>query len=249
VGILEATGVCKSFGSLRVLKNVDLQVQEGETVVIMGPSGGGKSTFLRTLNQLESIDAGRITMRGKVIVDAADKSLSKESSAAIHRRSVGMVFQQFNLFSHMTALDNVAAGPRYALKMSKSASFERAEEQLRAVGVLDKKNNYPAQLSGGQQQRVAIARALAMEPSVLLFDEPTSALDPEMVREVIDVMTNLAMRGVTMVVVSHEMGFARRAASRVAFMEDGEIIEEATPEVFFNNPTNSRTERFLGKIL
>lgn len=247
--VLEARGVSKKFGNLEVLRNVSLKVEEGETIVVMGPSGGGKSTFLRTLNQLESIDAGQILSRGKLVVDAGGDQKKSERLAVAHRRDVGMVFQQFNLFAHMTALENVAAGPQFALRLPKAECLSRAHDQLKAVDVLDKKDNYPGQLSGGQQQRVAIARALAMDPNVLLFDEPTSALDPEMVREVLEVMTQLAGRGVTMVVVSHELGFAKRAASRVAFMEDGEILELASPAEFFERPASARTERFLGKLL
>jgi glutamate transport system ATP-binding protein len=232
----------KHFGDLHVLKDINLSVAPGEVVVVIGPSGSGKSTLCRTINALEPIDSGTITVDGKPM-PAEGRPL------AALRSEVGMVFQSFNLFAHKTVQDNVTLGPMKVRKWSKSDSVERARKLLERVGVADQSHKFPAQLSGGQQQRVAIARALAMEPKLMLFDEPTSALDPEMINEVLDVMIALAKDGMTMIVITHEMGFARAAAHRVIFMSDGEIVEQASPEQFFSNPQSSRAKDFLSKIL
>lgn len=235
-------GVNKHFGDLHVLKDIDLSVNRGEVVVVLGPSGSGKSTLCRTINRLETIESGTITIDGK--------ALPEEGAAlAKLRADVGMVFQSFNLFAHKTILDNVTLGPIKVRKQSKADAEAKAMELLERVGVAHQAKKFPAQLSGGQQQRVAIARSLAMEPKVMLFDEPTSALDPEMINEVLDVMAQLAADGMTMICVTHEMGFARRAADRVIFMADGAILEQAAPEQFFSNPTTDRARDFLGKIL
>jgi glutamate transport system ATP-binding protein len=236
------TGVQKHFGQLHALKDIELTVKRGEVVVVIGPSGSGKSTLCRTINRLETIDEGSITLDGK------DLPQEGKSLAAL-RAEVGMVFQSFNLFAHKTILENVTLGPVKVRGVSKAEAEKKARELLDRVGVGHQAEKYPAQLSGGQQQRVAIARALAMEPKVMLFDEPTSALDPEMIKEVLDVMVSLAEQGMTMVVVTHEMGFARTAADRVVFMADGSIVEENTPEEFFTNPSSDRAKDFLGKIL
>ncbi len=234
--------VNKHFGELHVLRDINLSVNTGEVVVIIGPSGSGKSTLCRTINRLEAIDSGRILLDGQ--------PLPAEGRALARLRSdVGMVFQSFNLFSHKTVLENITLGPTKVLKVPKAEATVRALELLERVRIAEQANKYPAQLSGGQQQRVAIARALAMNPKVILFDEPTSALDPEMVQEVLDVMTDLAKEGMTMIVVTHEMGFARRAANRVVFMADGQIVEENTPDAFFTNPQSDRARDFLSKIL
>ena len=235
-------GVNKHFGDLHVLQDINLTVGSGEVVVVIGPSGSGKSTLCRAINRLETIESGTITIDGKQLPEEG-KELAQL------RADVGMVFQSFNLFAHKTILENVTLGPIKVRKMGKPAAEKRALELLERVGVAHQAQKYPAQLSGGQQQRVAIARSLAMDPKVMLFDEPTSALDPEMITEVLDVMTELARSGMTMVVVTHEMGFARRAANRVVFMSDGLIVEEATPEEFFTNPRSDRAKDFLGKIL
>ena len=236
------SGVQKHFGQLHALKDIELTVKRGEVVVVIGPSGSGKSTLCRTINRLETIDEGTITLDGK--------DLPQEGKAlAALRAEVGMVFQSFNLFAHKTILENVTLGPIKVRGMGKAEAEKKARELLDRVGVGHQAEKYPAQLSGGQQQRVAIARALAMEPKVMLFDEPTSALDPEMIKEVLDVMVDLAEQGMTMVVVTHEMGFARTAADRVVFMADGAIVEENTPEEFFTNPRSDRAKDFLGKIL
>ena len=232
----------KHFGALHVLKNIQLDVPSGQVCIVLGPSGSGKSTLCRTINRLESIDSGRIEVDG-VPLPAEGKALAQL------RADVGMVFQSFNLFAHKTILQNVTLGPVKVRKMNKKAADDLAVSLLERVGIEAQKDKLPAQLSGGQQQRVAIARALAMKPKVMLFDEPTSALDPEMVNEVLDVMTSLAREGMTMLVVTHEMGFARRAANRVVFMADGEIVEDAPPEQFFTNPTSNRAKDFLSKIL
>jgi glutamate transport system ATP-binding protein len=235
-------GVQKHFGQLHALKDIELSVKRGEVVVVIGPSGSGKSTLCRTINRLETVDEGTITLDGK--------DLPQEGKAlAALRAEVGMVFQSFNLFAHKTILENVTLGPIKVRGMKKEAAETKARELLERVGVGHQADKYPAQLSGGQQQRVAIARALAMEPKVMLFDEPTSALDPEMIKEVLDVMVDLAEQGMTMIVVTHEMGFARTAADRVVFMADGAIVEENTPEEFFTNPRSDRAKDFLGKIL
>ena len=234
--------VNKNFGELHVLKDLTTTVHRGEVVVIIGPSGSGKSTFCRAINRLETIDSGTITIDGKVLP-------AEGAELARLRADVGMVFQSFNLFAHKTVLQNVTLGQTAVRRRSQREATERAMTLLERVGVADQAAKMPSQLSGGQQQRVAIARALAMDPKVMLFDEPTSALDPEMITEVLDVMVGLAEEGMTMVVVTHEMGFARKAADRVLFMADGEIVEEATPEVFFTNPTSSRAKDFLSKVL
>ena len=236
------TNVQKRFGDLHVLKDINLSVARGEVVVVIGPSGGGKSTLCRAINRLETIDEGTITIDGQPL-PAEGKPLARL------RADVGMVFQSFNLFQHKTVLDNVTLGPVKVRKRSRQEARDKAMQLLSRVGVADQAKKYPAQLSGGQQQRVAIARALAMEPKVMLFDEPTSALDPEMIKEVLDVMVDLAKGGMTMIVVTHEMGFARTAANRVAFMTDGQLAEEATPQEFFTNPKSDRAKDFLGKLL
>ena len=235
-------GVNKHFGALHVLKDVDLTVARGEVVVVIGPSGSGKSTLCRTINRLEPIDSGTITIDGAPI-PAEGKQLAEL------RSKVGMVFQSFNLFAHKTVLENVTLGPVKVKVVKKADADKRGRELLERVGSGTQADKDPAQLSGGQQQRVAIARALAMDPKVMLFDEPTSALDPEMINEVLDVMTSLAKSGMTMVVVTHEMGFARRAAYRVVFMDDGRIVDQAVPETFFSAPESDRAKDFLSKIL
>jgi glutamate transport system ATP-binding protein len=235
-------GVQKYFGQMQALKDIELTVTRGEVVVVIGPSGSGKSTLCRTINRLETTDEGTITLDGQ--------PLPQEGKAlAALRAEVGMVFQSFNLFAHKTILENVTLGPIKVRGLGKAEAEKLARELLERVGVEHQADKYPAQLSGGQQQRVAIARALAMQPKVMLFDEPTSALDPEMIKEVLDVMVDLARGGMTMVVVTHEMGFARTAADRVVFMADGAIVEENTPEEFFTNPQSDRAKDFLGKIL
>ena len=240
--MISIRGVDKHFGSLHVLKDINLEIDRGQVVVVLGPSGSGKSTLCRTINRLETVDSGSIAIDGEVLPSEGRK-------LAQLRSEVGMVFQSFNLFAHKTILENVMLAPVKVRKVSADAARARAMSLLERVGVATQAEKYPAQLSGGQQQRVAIARALAMEPKVMLFDEPTSALDPEMVNEVLAVMTSLATEGMTMVVVTHEMGFARRAANRVVFMADGTIVEDAAPEDFFSNPQSSRARDFLGKIL
>ena len=239
---IQMEGVDKRFGSFYALRNVDLVVNKGERVVICGPSGSGKSTLIRCINQLEKHDKGRI------VVDGVTLGGSQRSVEAV-RRNVGMVFQQFNLFSHMTILENCMLAPFWVLKMPRAKARERALFYLDRVHIADQAQKYPAQLSGGQQQRGAIARALCMEPQVMLFDEPTSALDPEMIKEVLEVMTELAEGGTTMVCVTHEMGFARHVADCMIFMDEGEIVERGTPEEFFNNPRQERTRVFLSQIL
>ena len=241
-GIVALDGVNKWFGQLHALKDINLSIDRGEVVVVIGPSGSGKSTLCRTINRLETIDSGTITLDGR--------PLPQDGKAlASLRAEVGMVFQGFNLFAHKTVLENVTLGPIKVRGDSPTDAEERARELLDRVGVGAQADKYPAQLSGGQQQRVAIARALAMDPKVMLFDEPTSALDPEMIREVLDAMLDLATRGMTMVVVTHEMGFARTAAHRVVFMADGAIVEESTPQEFFTNPRSDRAKEFLSTIL
>jgi glutamate transport system ATP-binding protein len=235
-------GVNKHFGDLHVLKDIDLTVGKGEVVILIGPSGSGKSTLCRTINRLETFESGTISIDGQ--------QLPEEGKAlAALRADVGMVFQSFNLFAHKTILDNVTLGPIKVRKLSKADAEKKAMELLERVGVAHQSQKYPAQLSGGQQQRVAIARSLAMDPKVMLFDEPTSALDPEMINEVLDVMVELAHSGMTMIVVTHEMGFARKVANRVVFLSDGQIVEEAPPEQFFTHPKSDRAKDFLGKIL
>ena len=234
--------VNKHFGDLHVLRDVDLTVHQGEVVVVIGPSGSGKSTLCRTINRLEPIDSGTITLDGEPLA-AEGKALARL------RSEVGMVFQSFNLFAHKSVLENVTLGPIKVRGMKRADAERRGRELLDRVGVGNQADKLPAQLSGGQQQRVAIARALAMDPKVMLFDEPTSALDPEMINEVLDVMTALATDGMTMIVVTHEMGFARRAADRVVFMDAGVIVEESPPDEFFSHPRSERARDFLSKIL
>jgi ABC-type polar amino acid transport system ATPase subunit len=239
--MITCKNVSKSFGDLEVLKGVDLHVSQGEVVVIIGPSGSGKSTFLRCMNHLESVDGGSITINGKMVEN-------KEAALNRLRQDIGMVFQQFNLFPHMTVLQNIMEAPILLKKMTKAEAKEKGIQLLKKVGLEEKADEYPNRLSGGQKQRVAIARALAMEPTVMLFDEPTSALDPELVGEVLAVMKQLAKEGMTMVVVTHEMGFAKEVADRVIFMDGGHIIEQGIPEDIFANPKHDRTKEFLGHI-
>ncbi|GAA4733216.1 amino acid ABC transporter ATP-binding protein [Isoptericola chiayiensis] len=240
--LVELEGVNKHFGDLHVLQEIELTVRRGEVLVVIGPSGSGKSTLCRAINRLETIDEGEIRIDGEPL-PAEGRDLARL------RADVGMVFQAFNLFAHKTVLDNVTLGPRKVRKLSKSDAETEALELLDRVGVKNQAAKFPAQLSGGQQQRVAIARSLAMHPKVMLFDEPTSALDPEMINEVLDSMVRLAQEGMTMIVVTHEMGFARKAADRVVFMADGQIVEQDTPEEFFTNPKSDRAKDFLSKIL
>ncbi|MDO5669516.1 MAG: glutamate ABC transporter ATP-binding protein GluA [Corynebacterium sp.] len=240
--MIRMTDVQKYFDDFHALKDINLKIPRGQVVVVLGPSGSGKSTLCRTINRLETIEDGHIEIDG-VLLPEEGKDLARL------RADVGMVFQSFNLFPHLTIKDNVTLGPMKVRKKKKAEAEQRAMELLERVGIANQAEKYPAQLSGGQQQRVAIARALAMSPKVMLFDEPTSALDPEMVNEVLDVMASLAKEGMTMVVVTHEMGFARRAADRVLFMADGAIVEDDTPENFFTNPRTDRAKDFLGKIL
>jgi polar amino acid transport system ATP-binding protein len=249
---MSAQDVQKHFRKLHVLKGVTLDVRRGETVVVIGPSGSGKTTFIRCVNHLEKIDGGRIEVNGHLIgyreragklVEDTDRSIAKQ------RSEIGMVFQRFNLFPHMTALGNVVEAPIRVRKVSKELALDEGRALLSRVGLSDKCDAYPAQLSGGQQLRVAIARALAMKPALMLFDEPTSALDPEMIGEVLAVMEELSQQGMTMIVVSHEMGFARHAADRVVMMDDGRIVEEGPPERLFEAPSEPRTRQFLSKIL
>ncbi|GAA4155720.1 amino acid ABC transporter ATP-binding protein [Leifsonia shinshuensis] len=235
-------GVDKHFGDLHVLRSIDLDVAPREVVVVVGPSGSGKSTLCRSINRLETIDGGEIRVDGELLPQEG-------ADLARLRAEVGMVFQSFNLFAHRTVLDNVALAPVKVRKVKKAEAERQALELLDRVGIADKAGSHPAQLSGGQQQRAAIARALAMQPKVMLFDEPTSALDPEMVGEVLDVMTSLAREGMTMIVVTHEMGFARRAADRVVFMDHGQIVEQATPAEFFDSPRTERARSFLASVL
>jgi len=240
--MIRMAGVDKHFGELHVLRDINLEVDAGQVVVVLGPSGSGKSTLCRTINRLEPIDSGTIEVDGRTL-PAEGKAL------AALRADVGMVFQSFNLFAHKTILENVTLAPLKVRRTNKSEAVKAGMALLERVGIANQRDKYPAQLSGGQQQRAAIARALAMKPKVMLFDEPTSALDPEMVQEVLDVMTGLAKEGMTMLVVTHEMGFARRAAHRVVFMSDGEIVEDASPAEFFSSPRSDRAKDFLGKIL
>jgi polar amino acid transport system ATP-binding protein len=250
--MVKAEGVHKRFGAVEVLQGISMDVQRGEVVVLLGASGSGKSTFLRCINHLEKIDAGRLWVDGELVgyrqvgnrlYELHDHDICR------HRADVGMVFQRFNLFGHMTALQNIIEAPIHVLRQPRTQAIDRARELLARVGLADRGDAYPNQLSGGQQQRVAIARALAMNPKLMLFDEPTSALDPELVGEVLDVMKSLAREGMTMVVVTHEMGFAREVADRVVMMHEGRIIETAPPEQFFGSPQHERTRQFLSKIL
>ena len=240
--MVSLSGVDKHFGDLHVLRSIDLEVAAREVVVVVGPSGSGKSTLCRSINRLETIDGGEIRVDGELLPQEG-------ADLARLRAEVGMVFQSFNLFAHRTILDNIALAPMKVRKVKKAEAERQALELLDRVGIADKAGSHPAQLSGGQQQRAAIARALAMQPKVMLFDEPTSALDPEMVGEVLDVMTSLAKEGMTMIVVTHEMGFARRAADRVVFMDRGQIVEQATPAEFFDSPRTERARSFLGSVL
>ena len=240
--MIEVENLQKYFGKLHVLKGISTTVKKGEVVSIMGPSGGGKSTFLRCLNKLEDISSGKVLIEG---TDINDRRVNINKL----RMEIGMVFQNFALFPHLTAVENIILAPMKVRKMSKSEAVEKAMELLNKVGVSDKAGSYPDQLSGGQQQRVAIARALAMQPKIMFFDEPTSALDPEMIREVLDVMVTLAKDGMTMMVVSHELGFIREASSRILVLDGGFIIEEGAPDEIFGNPRHDRTKEFLGKIL
>ncbi|MFW9215044.1 amino acid ABC transporter ATP-binding protein [Corynebacterium amycolatum] len=240
--MISIAGVNKHYGDYHALRDINLEIPAGQVVVILGPSGSGKSTLCRTINRLETIDSGEIRINGKLLPEEG-KELTRL------RAEVGMVFQQFNLFSHMTIRDNVTLAPLKVRKISKAEARERADKLLARVGIAEQADKYPAQLSGGQQQRVAIARALAMDPKVMLFDEPTSALDPEMINEVLDVMTDLAKGGMTMVCVTHEMSFARRVADRILFMADGAIVEDTDPETFFTNPQSDRAKDFLAKIV
>ena len=240
--VIQLRGVNKFFGTFQALKNIDLDVRKGERIVVCGPSGSGKSTLIRCINRLEEHSGGRITVDGKELTDKVD-----DIDAV--RREVGMVFQSFNLFPHMTILKNLTLAQRLVRKTPKAEAQKTAMLYLERVKIPEQAHKYPIQLSGGQQQRVAIARALCMKPKIMLFDEPTSALDPEMINEVLDVMTDLARDGMTMICVTHEMGFARSVADRVIFMDHGEIIEEAAPGTFFTNPKNERTKLFLSQIL
>ena len=240
--IIQLNDVSKYFGDFQALRDVSLSVKLGERVVVCGPSGSGKSTMIRCMNRLETHESGRI------VIDGIELSADMEDVRAV-RREVGMVFQQFNLFPHMTVLQNLTIAPRRARKMNKQDATQLAMEYLERVRIPEQANKYPSQLSGGQQQRVAIARSLCMKPRIMLFDEPTSALDPEMIKEVLDVMVELAQSGMTMIVVTHEMGFAKTVADTMVFMDQAEIVEKATPDVFFSNPTNDRTKLFLSQIL
>ncbi len=250
--MVRAEAVCKNFGALQVLKGINLLVQPGEVLCMVGPSGSGKSTFLRCINHLEQVNAGRLYVDG-VLVGYAEKGSKlhelRPKEAAKQRRDIGMVFQHFNLFPHMTALENVTEAPIRVKKRRKNDVIESARKLLDRVGLADKEKTYPAQLSGGQQQRVAIARALAMDPKLMLFDEPTSALDPELVGEVLDVMRQLAIDGMTMIVVTHEMGFAREVADQMVFMDGGVVVESGPPREMLANPQRERTKAFLSKVL
>lgn len=239
--MIKITNLRKSFGELEVLKGIDLEVKKGEVVVVIGPSGSGKSTILRCINYLEEPTEGEISIEGEKI--------DPQKNINDIRQKVGMVFQHFNLFPHMKIIDNITIGPIKVKKLDKAKAEETANSLLKRVGLTDKANAYPSQLSGGQKQRIAIARALAMQPDVMLFDEPTSALDPEMVKEVLLVMKNLAEDGMTMIIVTHEMGFAKEVGDRVIFVDEGKIVEEATPDEMFSSPKNDRTKLFLSKVL
>ncbi|WP_248929649.1 amino acid ABC transporter ATP-binding protein [Paenibacillus hamazuiensis] len=240
--MIEFRNVNKHYGQFHVLKNINLTIKQGEVVVVIGPSGSGKSTMLRCINRLETISDGELTVGGVAVND-------RRSDINKLRRDIGMVFQHFNLYPHKTVLENITLAPTKVLGVPREEAIETAMFYLKKVGIPDKANSYPSQLSGGQQQRVAIARGLAMKPKIMLFDEPTSALDPEMIGEVLDVMRNLAQEGMTMVVVTHEMGFAREVADRVVFMDQGQIVEEAAPDEFFANPREERARTFLSRLL
>ena len=240
--LFEIKQLCKSFGPTKVLDHIDATIRQGEVVVIVGPSGSGKSTFLRSLNLLEMPTSGEILFEGKEITDP-------KSNLNQYRQKIGMVFQHFNLFANKTILENMTLAPIKVLKKSKAEAEKEAMELLARVGLAEKANAYPAQLSGGQKQRIAIVRSLCMHPDVMLFDEPTSALDPEMVGEVLDLMKAVAKEGMTMIIVTHEMGFAKEVANKVLFIDDGQILESGTPEEFFGNPKNPRLKEFLSKVL
>ena len=247
MAILEAKNIHKSFGKLKVLKGIDISVEKGEVVAIIGPSGSGKSTFLRCVNRLESVDKGTIVFDGETIVE--DGKYKSEKVLREILKKMGMVFQNFNLFPQKSVLNNIIEAPIIVKKKNKDEATAHAKKLLADVGLSDKENAYPYQLSGGQQQRVAIARALAMEPDIMLFDEPTSALDPELTGEVLEVMRKLAAEKNTMIIVTHEIGFAREVASRVIFMDNGVVVEEGTPEEVLSNPKNERTKQFLNRVL
>jgi polar amino acid transport system ATP-binding protein len=250
--MVRSEGVCKSFGRLDVLKGIDLEVMPGEVMCVIGPSGSGKSTFLRCINHLEKINAGRLWVNGHLVgyrERGGKLHELRESEVAAQRRDIGMVFQRFNLFPHMTALENVMEAPVQVRRIPRAKAREAAVALLERVGLADKARSYPSQLSGGQQQRVAIARALAMEPALMLFDEPTSALDPELVGEVLEVMKQLAVDGMTMIVVTHEMGFAREVGDSLVFMDGGVVVEKGTPREVLANPQHRRTQDFLSKVL
>ena len=252
VGLVEITDVSKSYGAVRVLRDVSLTVQPGEVIALIGPSGSGKSTLLRTINHLETVDAGSVTVDGQYIgYELRSGRLHElpERNVLERRTQIGIVFQNFNLFPHLTALENVVEAPVALKRASKAEAREQAKALLARVGLADKEHHYPRQLSGGQQQRVAIARALALNPKVLLFDEPTSALDPELVGEVLDVIRELSKSGTTLIIVTHEIGFAREVADRVVFLEQGEILEEGTPSQVLSKPRHARTKDFLRKVL
>ena len=240
--MIEFRDVYKDFGALKVLKGINLKVRKGEVVTLIGPSGSGKSTILRCINRLEEATQGTILIDGKEVT-------GKKADLLAIRRDIGMVFQHFNLFPHKTVMENMIYAPMKVKKMSKGDAEKKAMELLELVGLIEKADVYPGKLSGGQKQRIAIARALAMEPKIMLFDEPTSALDPEMVKEVLAVIKDLAHTGITMVLVTHEMGFAREVADRICFIDDGQIVEEASPDIFFSNPQSERAKDFLDKVL
>jgi polar amino acid transport system ATP-binding protein len=250
--MVKAEQVCKSFGALHVLKGITLEIDRGEVLCMVGPSGSGKSTFLRCINHLEQVNAGRLYVDGELIGYRERGGKLHEMSprdAAKQRRDIGMVFQHFNLFPHRTALENIIEAPIHVARTKKDAALARGRDLLEQVGLSEKANAYPAQLSGGQQQRVAIARALAMKPKLMLFDEPTSALDPELVGEVLEVMKKLAAEGMTMIVVTHEMGFAREVANKLVFMDAGVVVESGPPREVLSNPKHERTKAFLSKVL
>lgn len=252
MSIIRTNKLCKSFGDFEVLKDVDMTVEEGEVIVIIGPSGAGKSTFLRSLNTLETITSGEIYINEELFCKAENGKIVKQMNEAEHKAhllEMGMVFQRFNLFPHLTVLENVMVAPINVKQVPKAEAEKKAKELLEKVGLADKAEAYPNKLSGGQQQRVAIARALAMEPKIMLFDEPTSALDPELVGEVLNVMKELAKAGMTMLVVTHEMGFAKEVADKVVFMADGKILEVNSPDELFNNPQTQKAKQFLNSVL
>lgn len=252
VPMVKAEGVHKSFGSVEVLKGIDLEVKSGEVFCLIGPSGSGKSTFLRCINHLEKINSGRLYVDGELVGyrQQGDKLYElRDREVSLKRRDIGMVFQRFNLFPHMTAVENIIEAPVQVKSVSKTQARDRAMQLLERVGLADKAGNYPSQLSGGQQQRVAIARALAMDPKLMLFDEPTSALDPELVGDVLDVMRDLAESGMTMIVVTHEMGFAREVGDSLVFMDGGVVVESGHPRDVLTNPQHERTQSFLSKVL